>query len=83
MHNTHTQERVAVTAGLACLCSVGVVTAVAPVAGYILLGLLALGVAALVATGLTLWWGTRYRAEQDRVDQGAHILARSVRREVA
>lgn len=76
MHNH--EEKFAVTAGLACLCGLGAVAAVVPVLGYVLLGAVILGVAALIAKGGFLWWDTRYQPENlpRRASQEAAARAR-------
>lgn len=91
MHNN--DEKFAVTAGLACLCGLGAVAAVVPVLGYVLLGAVLLGVVALIAMGVYLWWDTRFqpenlprRASQDaarRVRTPLSETEREIEREVA
>jgi hypothetical protein len=80
MHNN--EERFAVTAGLACLCGVGGVAAIVPVVGYVLLGLVALGVVGLITGGAVLWWRTRIPPTPSAVRETA-VPAGRVRQEVA
>jgi hypothetical protein len=87
MHNN--EERFTVTAGLACLCTVGAVTAVVPVVGYVLLGAVILGVVAVIAMSVVLWWDTRFQPESlpHRASEDAARRARTpqhaIEREVA
>ena len=61
MHNT--EEKLAVTAGLVCLCPLVALSVAVPVIGYILLGAVVLGVAALIVTGVVLWRDTRFQPD--------------------
>jgi len=78
LHNT--EERFAVTAGLACLCGTGAAVATVPVVGYVLLGLVTLGVAGLTGVGVFLWWDTRFKPERTPVtvlaEPGAPVMRR-------
>jgi hypothetical protein len=81
-------EKFAVTAGLVCLCPLVAASVAVPGVGYVLLGAVVLGVAALIGRGVFLWWDTRFQPENlpRRASQEAAARARqisSVRQEVA
>ena len=59
LHNT--DERLVITGGLACLCGLGAAAAMVPALGYVLLGVVLLGIAGLIGLGAWLWWDTRYQ----------------------
>jgi hypothetical protein len=69
------EEKFAVTAGLACLCGLGAVSAVVPGLGYVLLGLVVLSVMGLVVGGMVMWWATRYQL--DNLPRRASVEARA------
>lgn len=81
-------EKFAVTAGLACLCPLVAASVAVPGVGYVLLGAVLLGIAALIARGVFLWWDTRFQPENltRRASHEAAARARqiaSVRQDVA